>query len=76
MVVVMAKPLGRPENVLPMVLNESWHAPVQSAALAFAGTQWERVNGAMIYNDKAVHRGQCSRILQLKSNMGVTPARG
>jgi hypothetical protein len=42
MVVVMAKPLGRPENVLQMVVNERWHAPVQSAALSFASTKQRR----------------------------------
>ena len=42
MLVVMAKPLGRPENVLQMVVNERWHAPVQSAALCFASTKQRR----------------------------------
>lgn len=38
MVVVMAKPPGRPEKMLERDLDESWHAPAQSAAPAFTGT--------------------------------------
>jgi hypothetical protein len=40
MVVVMAKPPGRPEKVLEMDLDKSWHAPAQRVAPAFAGTDW------------------------------------
>jgi hypothetical protein len=38
MIVVIAKFPGRPGKVLEMDLDESWHAPVQSVVLAFAGT--------------------------------------
>jgi hypothetical protein len=35
---VNAKPSNRPGKVLEMLLDESWHAPAEDVALAFAGT--------------------------------------